>query len=199
MADAAAMTNHLSQNMGMAQELCGAFHLTQFHKAADIGGTDGGFADLNLGNDITAQTQLLALFHQKFRTAGVFVAEMVIVARDQMNRMIALHQNLRDEIIPGGGAHLIVKRNHDDILNSVQTAQQIPAVFGGVDEGAGNSRDDLFRHPIKCKNSRRDTAGGGFFNCTLQQGSMTQMDSVKEAQGNNFFLHGHSVTLQRSS
>ena len=60
-ADAPAMADHLSQHMGVAQELPGPLHLAQLHQTADVGGADGDAAHLHLGNDIAAQPQLPAL------------------------------------------------------------------------------------------------------------------------------------------
>ena len=177
--------------MGVAQETVGPFDLPQLHQAADVGGTDGDTADLYLGDDVTAKAQLSAFLHQQLRGALVLVAEVVVVTRHQVDGVVAIYQNLGDEIGPGGGPHLVVKRDHDDIPDAVEAAYQVRPVLGRIDEGAGNAGEDLLRHPVEGEHRRGDTPGGGFLRRAPQQGGVAQVDSVKEAQGNDSFFHGY--------
>ena len=190
------MAHRLGQGMGVAQEAVGPLDLPQLHQAADVGGADGDAADLHLGDDVAAKAQLRALLHQKLRGALIFMAEVVVVARHQVDGVVALHQNFRDEILPAGGPHLVVEGNHDDVPDAVEAAHQVGPVLRGIDEGAGNAGEDLLRHPVKGEHRRGDAPGGGFLRCPAEQGGVAQMDPVKEAQGNDSLFH---VTLQRSS
>lgn len=51
----------------MAQEAVGPLDLPHLHQTADVRGADGDAAHLHLGDDVAAQTQLPALFHQQLR------------------------------------------------------------------------------------------------------------------------------------
>ena len=127
------------------------------------------------------------------------MAEVVVVPGHQMDGMVAANQNVGDEVIPGGGHHLVVERNHDDLPDAEEAANQIPPVLGRIDQRAGLSGDDFLGRTVKGKDRRGCTPGLGLLHSPPQQGGMAQMDSVKEAQGNHFFLDGHNVTLQRNS
>ena len=78
----------------------------------------------HLGDDVAAQSQLGALFPQKLGVSGVFVAEPVVMARHQMHRAAALHQQLRYKVLPGHGHHLAVKGGQNDAVNAVQAADE---------------------------------------------------------------------------
>lgn len=127
------------------------------------------------------------------------MAEVVVVSGHQMDGMIAANQNVGNEVIPGGGHHLMVKGNHNHLPDAEKAADQIPPVLGGVDQRAGLAGDDFLGGAVKGKDRRGCAPGLGLLHSPPQQGGVAQMDSVKEAQGNHFFLDGHNVTLQRNS
>ena len=198
-ADAPAVADRARQGVGMAQEAVGPADLPQFHQPADVGGADGDACHLHLGNDVATQAQLGALLRQQLRRALVPVAEVVVVPRHQMDRVVAAHQDPDDKVIPGRGHHLVVKGDHQHVLDAVQPPHQVPPVLRGVDEGAGDAGDHLLGRAVKGEDRRGDAPGGGLLRGSPQQGGVAQVDPVKEAQGDDFFLHGHTVTLQRNS
>ena len=103
---------------------------------------------------------IISLAKRKFFRALVLVAEVVVVARHQMDGVIPLYQNFRDKIVPSGGPHLVVKGDHEDLLDAVQPPHQVPPVLGGVDEGTGDAGEYFFRYPVKGE-YRGDSAPGG--------------------------------------
>ena len=121
------------------------------------------------------------------------MAEVVVVARYQMDSVIPLHQDFRDKIVPGGGPHLVVKGDHENLTDAIQAADQVLPVLRRVDEGAGNAGDHFFRHPVKGEYRGDGAPGGGHLHRAPQQGGVAQVDSVEEAQGDDFFLRGHIV------
>ena len=198
-ADAPPVADRARQGVGMPQKAVGPADLSQLHQSADVRGADGNTAHLHLGDDVAAEAQLRALFQQQLRRALVFVAEMVVVACHQMDGVVAAHQNVRDKFVPGSGHHLPVEGDHDDLLNAVQPAHQLPPVLRRVDEGTGDAGDHFLRRPVKGEHRRGDAPLGRRLHSAPQQSGVAQVDSVEEAQGNDFFLDGHSVTLQRNS
>ena len=127
------------------------------------------------------------------------MAEVVVVSCHQVDGVIPLYQDLGDKVLPGGGHHLLVKGDHQHLLNPEEPAQQIRPVLGRIDEGAGDAGDHLLGDAVKGEDRGDHAPVGGLLHGAPQQGGVAQMDSVKEAQGNDFFLCGHIVTLQKSS
>ena len=198
-ADAAAVPHRLGQDMGMAQILHGPLHLSKAYQTADVGGADGDAADRDLRDDVAAKTQLGALAFQQLRSALVLVAEAVVMTGHQMDGVIPLDENFRYEILPGGSHHLLVKGNHDDIVDAVETFGQPGPVLRGVDEGHRYAGDYLFRRLRPGEHRRADAPAPGFLHGTAQQGAVAQMDPVEKAQSNDFWLNGHGFMLQKSS
>lgn len=147
-------------------------------------------ATSTLGDDVTAQAQLGALLRQQLRCALVPVAEVVIVSRHQMDRVVAAHQDPDNKVIPGRGHHLAVKGDHQHVLNAVQPPHQVPPVLRGVDEGTGDAGDHLLRRAVKGEYRGGTAPQGGLLSGPAQQGAVPQVDSVKKAQGNDSFFHG---------
>ncbi|MPM89915.1 hypothetical protein SDC9_137030 [bioreactor metagenome] len=110
--DTPPVLHDLRQHMGMAQKFRRPRHLTQFHQPADIGRADGDPRVLHLRNNVAADSKFCALAPQKLRRALVFISEMMVVPRHQMNGVVSLRQNFRHKRIPRGGHHLVVKRYH---------------------------------------------------------------------------------------
>ena len=189
------MAHCARQGMRVAQETGRPLYLAHFHQAADVSGADGDPADFHLRYDVAAQAQGGAFFPQEFRRACVFVAEAVVVARHKMNGVPAAHQQLRDKILPAGGHHLPVKGGHDDVLDAVQPADQVPAVVRGVDERAGNPGDHLFGRAVEGENGGGAAPAGGLLRRPAEESGMAQVDPVKKPQGNDSFFH---TTLQRN-
>ena len=129
-ADAPAVADCACQGVGVAQEAVGPADLPQLHQPADVGGADGDACHLHLGDDVTAQAQLGALLRQQLRCALVPVAEVVIVSRHQMDRVVAAHQDPDNKVIPGRGHHLAVKGDHQHVLNARIRLGQIMRVIG---------------------------------------------------------------------
>lgn len=123
--------------MGVAQILHGPLHLSKAYQTADVGGADGDAADRDLRDNVAAKTQLGALAFQQFRSALVLVAEAVVMTGHQMDGVIPLDENFRYEILPGGSHHLLVKGDHDDIVDAVETFGQPDPVLGELMRGTG--------------------------------------------------------------
>ena len=134
---------------------------------------------------------------QQFRSALVLVAEAVVVTRHQMDGVIPLDQNLRDEILPGGSHHLLVKGDHDDIVDAVEIFGQPGPVLRGVDEGHRHAGDYLLGRLRPGEHRRADAPALGFLHRAAQQGAVAQMYPVKKAQSNDFWLNGHSLCSKK--
>ncbi|CAN3967771.1 Spore maturation protein B, partial [Dysosmobacter welbionis] len=169
-ADAPAVADCACQGVGVAQEAVGPADLPQLHQPADVGGADGDACYLHLGDDVTAQAQLGALLRQQLRCALVPVAEVVIVSRHQMDRVVAAHQDPDNKVIPGRGHHLAVKGDHQHVLNAVQPPHQVPPVLRGVDEGTGDAGDHLLRRAVKGEYRGGTAPQGGLLSGPAQQG-----------------------------
>ena len=198
-ADAATVPHRLGQDMGMAQILHGPLHLSKAYQTADVGGADGDAVDRDLRDNVAAKTQLGALAFQQLRSALVLVAEAVVMTGHQMDGVIPLDENFRYEILPGGSHHLLVKGDHDDIVDAVETFGQPGPVLRGVDEGHRYAGDYLLRRLRPGEHRRADAPALGFLHGAAQQGAVAQMDPVEKAQSNDFWLNGHGFMLQKSS
>ena len=196
-ADAAAVAHGLGQDVGVAQILHGPLHLSQPHQAADVGGTDGDAVDGDLRDDVAPQPQLGALGLEQLRAALVLVAEVVVVACHQVDGVIPLYQDLRDEILPGGGHHLLVKGDHDDVVDAVKVLCQPGPVLRGVDEGHRRAGDYLLGGLGEGEHRRADAPGLGLLRRAAQQGAVAQMYPVKKAQGNDSRLIGHTYAPKK--
>ena len=137
----------------------------------------------HLGDDVAAQSQLGALFPQKLGVSGVFVAEPVVMARHQMHRAAALHQQLRYKVLPGHGHHLEVKGGQDDAVDTVQAADETLPVLRRVDEVHRLTGDHLLGRPVKGKDDRLRAQLTGPLCCPLQQGAVTAVYAVEKAKG----------------
>ena len=197
MADAATVPHRLGQDMGMAQILHGPLHLSKAYQTADVGGADGDAAHRDLRDDVAAKTQLGALAFQQLRSALVLVAEAVVMTGHQMDGVIPLDENFRYEILPGCSHYLLVKGNHDDIIDAVETFGQPGPVLRGVDEGHRYAGDYLLRRLRPGEHRRADAPGLGLLRRAAQQGAMAQMYPVKKAQGNDSRLIGHTYAPKK--
>ena len=76
-----------------------------------------------LGQHITADAQLPALFLKPLRIACTLVSEMEIIAADQMPRLELTVQIFLNEHIPGHMHHGLVKMRQDDVRNTKAAVQ----------------------------------------------------------------------------
>ena len=113
------------------------------------------------------------------------MAEAVVVACHQMDGMISLHQNFRDEILPRGGHHFAVEGNHDHIVDAVQVLSQPGPILRGVDEGNRHAGDHLLGRLGEGKDRRANAPRFGLFCRAAQQSAVAQMHPVKKAQSND--------------
>ena len=70
--------------MGMAQEAHGLLHLSLLQKPSNIGRAHCHAVQSHLGQHIAADAQLPALFLEPLGIACAFIAEMEVIAADQM-------------------------------------------------------------------------------------------------------------------
>ena len=67
------------------------------------------------------------------RIAFSAVAEMEILAADQMTCPVLFIEHFRNKILPGHTHHGFVKMGKNYVINSVKAVDQIGAILGGVD------------------------------------------------------------------
>ena len=125
------------------------------------------------------------------------MAEPVIVSRHQMHSMIALHQNLRDKILPRGRHHLMVKGDHDDLVDAVEIFGEPRPVLRGVDQGHRHTGDHLLGRLCPCEHGGTDAPALCLRRRAAQQGAVPQMHTVKKAQCDYFRLNGHSLCSKK--
>ena len=189
-AEAAAVGNRAGQAVAMAQEIGGPLHLSAFDKGADIGGADGDAVPGHLGDDVAADAQLPAAGLELLGVPLVPVAEVVIMARHQVDGPVGPHQQAIDKLLPGHGHHGVVKGGNDDLADAVKPLHQIPAVVGGVDQAHRAAGDHLLGRTVEGEGGgdglQLPGPGGGFF----QQGSVAPVNAVEKAQGDNSSIQG---------
>ena len=189
-AEAAAVGNRAGQTVPVTQKLRGPLHLAAFHQSADVGGADGDAVQGHLRDDVAADAQLPAAGLELLGVALVPVAEVVIMARHQVDGPVGPHQQAIDKLLPGHGHHGVVKGGNDDLTDAVQPLHQIPTVLRRVDEAHRAAGDHLLRRAVEGKGSRYGIQLPGPADGHFQQSPVAPVNAVEKAQGDNSSIQG---------
>ena len=160
-----------------------------------MGGADSDAVQGDGGNDVAADTQLFSLSGQQGRGSGVFVTEAEAVAGHQPPGPVPLSQH-EDKIHPGHGHHLLVKGSDNDLFNAEQFPYRLAALLRRGEQRHRRTGNELPGRAVEGKYGRRESLFLGSLHRTTQQGLMTQMNTIKKAQGDDFsvfFVHGRTL------
>ena len=183
-----AVGDPVAEGVGMAQKFVGPLDLPLGHQGADVGGGDGDALLLYLGDDVTAQAQLLADLLQTLGVALPLVAKVVVVAGHQMDSAQVTCQGVHHEIPPGllhplGGEGL-----HNHVLDAVVLAHQVRPVLRRGEQGHGTAQNHGLGVGIKGKGRGGGADLLGHLGGAAHEGGVAVVHPVKKAQGDDTFF-----------
>ena len=182
----------------MAQKLVGPLHLPLGHQGTDVGGGNRDPLHLHLGDNVTADAQLLADLLEALGVALPLVAKVIVVAGHQVHGVKVLHQGAGHKVLPGLLHPGDGKGLHNDVLDTVVLAHQIRPVLGGGEQRHGPAQNHRLGVGVKGKGGGDGPQFLGHLGGAAHQGAVAIVDPIKEAQSDHSFFLFQLLTPRKS-